>query len=72
MVAAAKSTPETAAATIWILYSSLEAQNSHIAFSPEGEMILDLEDVDRGQSVITERLLVMNTKIQTGQEELTL
>lgn len=35
-------------------------------------MILDLEDVDRGQSVITERLLVMNTKIQTGQEELTL
>lgn len=29
-------------------------------------MILDLEDVDRGQSVITERLLVM----KTGREEL--
>ena len=31
-------------------------------------MILDLEDVDTDQ--ITEKLLVMKTKTQTGQEEI--
>lgn len=43
-----------------------------MAFSSEGEVILDLQEVDRGQSVITEKLLVMKTKTQTGQEEWTL
>lgn len=43
-----------------------------MAFSSEGEVILDLEEVDRGQSVITEKFLVMKRKTQTGQEEWTL
>ena len=54
---------------IWVL---LEAENSYMAFSSEGEVILDLEEVDRGQSVITEKFLVMKRKTQTGQEEWTL
>lgn len=49
----------------WVL---LEVYNAHIAFSPKGEMTLDLEEVDTDQ--ITKKLLVIKTKTQTGQEEI--
>ena len=48
----------------------LEAYNVHLAFSQKSKMLLELENLDADQHLITEKLMVIKSVTQIDQEKI--